>query len=62
MSLFFLSDSNHSGLKHLVSLLSPLDTLHALLVHLLLHLLVPHALFLGRPPSPDLVDSLLVPG
>jgi hypothetical protein len=48
-----------SGLQHLVALLPSLQTLHTPLVHLLLHLLEPFALFLGCPFGFDRIDSAL---
>lgn len=53
------SERAKSRLEHLVPLLTPLQPLDSLLVHLLCHLLVAFLLLLGLPPVLDLLDVLL---
>ena len=48
-----------SGLQHLVTLLSSLETLNSLPVHLLLHLLEPIAFFFRRALRSNGIDALL---
>lgn len=48
-----------SGVEQLVALLSALETLDSLVMHLLGHLLIPELLLLGFPAILDALDTCL---